>query len=449
MGENVSSQKGGFFRGVLAGMVFVVLVFCGLAAGFPLSARFDASLAPDVEITATSPQPKIVEQDSNGAISLPSESPAPTVFGANPVPFQTTTEEVAIEPVSSAPVNAVSTLESMPTSSGIELGAAEDKAPVVELPVVPIVEAQAAIESPVIDEESQAPVVVQSNTPTVAVQPTLTDAEEAGDDEIVTAGQTLGKPAGGFALSGQTIIPPAAVEETSRVENTSSITSFLSFKQPFENTGDLPLLSFVLLAEDIATLDSILSLPVPITLAVNVGNPDAAELIAHYRDNGGEVIALLSTSKPDGLQNGGNPELVAPFVSAALAATAGTIGVMDGPDGDVNQDTKMLSALFAELTKTGHAVLTVNGLGLNRAEILANETGIPAASISKVFGPEAGKVTVIRGMDKVILQMGDLKTVIVYAPATSDFLSALKFWLKSQKAKLVTVAPVSAIVIGD
>jgi len=449
MGESVSSQKGGFFRGALAGLILVVLIFCGLAAGFPLSARFDPSVAPNVEITTTNPQPGNVEQDSYGAISLPSESPAPTVFGANPVPFQATTEEVAIEPVSSAPVNAVSTLDSMPTSSGIEIGAAEDKAPVVELPVVPVLEAQAAIEAPVVEEESQAPVVVQSSTPSVTIQPTLTDAEDASDEEAVTAGESLEKPAGGFALSGQTIIPPAAVDETSRVENTSSTASFLSFRQPFENTGDLPLLSFVLLADDIATVDSILALPVPITLAVNVENPNAEGLISHYRDNGGEVVALLSTSKPDELQNGGSPELVAPFVSAALAATAGTIGVMDGPDGDVNQDTKMLTALFAELSKTGHAVLTVNGVGLNRAEILAKEAGVPAASISKVFGPEDGKVTVIRGMDKVILQMGDLKSVTVYASATSDLISALKFWLKSQKAKLVTIAPVSAVVVSD
>ncbi len=449
MGESVSSQKGGFFRGALAGLILVVLIFCGLAAGFPLSDRFDPSMAPNVEITTTNPQPGSVEQDSYGVISLPSESPAPTVFGANPVPFQTTTEEVAIEPVSSAPVNAVSTLDSMPTSSGIEIGAAEDKAPVVELPVVPVLEAQAAIEAPVVEEESQAPVVVQSSTPSATIQPTLTDAEDAGDEEAVTAGQSLEKPAGGFALSGQTIIPPAAVDETSRVENTSSTASFLSFRQPFDNTSDLPLLSFVLLADDIATVDSILALPVPITLAVNVENPNAEGLISHYRDNGGEVVALLSTSKPDELQNGGSPELVAPFVSAALAATAGTIGVMDGPDGDVNQDTKMLTALFAELSKTGHAVLTVNGVGLNRAEILAKEAGVPAASISKVFGPEDGKVTVIRGMDKVILQMGDLKSVTVYASATSDLISALKFWLKSQKAKLVTIAPVSAVVVSD
>ena len=444
MGESISAPRGGFFRGMLAGLILVVLIFCGLAAGFPLSAKFDPSVAPSIEIPTSSIQPEIVEQESYGAISLPSESPAPTVFGANPVPFQTTAADVNITAAVSAPVNAVSTLETMPTSSGIELGEAEDEVPVV---VVPAVESLSTIASPVFEETSEAPVVVESQTPVAAEQPVLSDVAEPDQEVIAGENTSLEKPAGGFALSGQTIIQPDAIEETSLVENTSSTTSFVSFKQPFENTSDLPLFAFVLQIEDAAAVDAVLTLPVPVTFAVDVSNPDTSMLVSYIRDAGREAVLLLSSASADSLKSGGSPNDVAPYLNSALSNANGVIGVMDGPDGNINQDPRMMTALLSELSKTGHAVITVDGVGRNRAEIMAKEADVPVASIANVFGPEVGKVDVIRGLDKVILQMGGLKSVTVYAPATSDLVSALKFWLKSQKSQLVTIAPISAVVL--
>ena len=125
------------------------------------------------------------------------------------------------------------------------------------------------------------------------------------------------------------------------------------------------------------------------------------------------------------------------------------LGVIAGPDGDVAQDTRMMNAILAKLSETGHAIMTLNGLGLNRTNIMAQEAGVPVTDISRVVGTEDGTIAVIRELDKLVLQIGDQRSVTVFAQATPDMLFALKFWLESQKAKSVTIAPVSASILRN
>lgn len=109
----------------------------------------------------------------------------------------------------------------------------------------------------------------------------------------------------------------------------------------------------------------------------------------------------------------------------------------------------MLDALMAKLAETGHAIVTVNGLGLNRASAKARESSIPVTEVTRAVEVDDGTISAIRDLDKIVLQMGNQKSATVFAPATPDMLFALNFWLESQKAKTVTIAPLSASILRN
>jgi len=236
---------------------------------------------------------------------------------------------------------------------------------------------------------------------------------------------------------------------TTAAEPSGSGDAFNAFSAELADDGELPLMSFILSASTVAEAEVVASFSTPITLAVAAGIPDANNIIANYRASGGEVVLLLPSEGANALRKGGNPSDAPAFLDATLTNVDGVLGVMDGPDRDVNQDTRMMSAMLAKLSETGHAIMTVNGLGLNRTSILAQEAGVPATDISRVIEITDGTIAVIRALDKLVLQIGDQRSVTVFAQATPDMLFALKFWLESQKAQAVTIAPVSASILRN
>lgn len=458
MGESNTAQRGGLFRGVLAGLIVVFIIFCTLSYIYPLKNLFTELSAPDAAISAAPVMVAInvqepSQQETFGAISLPSDSFSPVQFGTSPSPFQSAEADVSITPAPTvAPVSASSTLAAAPNAEGTSFGLTEEKPPVVEMPETPVVEAPTIEETPSVEETVEVPDVVTSSNTTVTVDTQIAVAQPAPavEDSAVTAdvdSSALDKPTGGFSLSGQSIIQPDETQEPSGVENTSSTTSFASYKAVFADDQGLPLLSFILLVESLSEVAEVALLPAPVTLAVSPSNPNAAEIIAAHRENDGEVILLLPADTPDALHNGGDPTQIAARLDAILMNMNGVIGVLDGPDGDLIEDQRMLTTLIAELDKTGHALVTVDGVGRNRANIMAAQAELPATSISQSMIGGMDKVAIIRQLDKTILGIGDIPSITVYADSVADFVPALKFWLKSMRAKQVTVAPVSASIL--
>jgi hypothetical protein len=80
---------------------------------------------------------------------------------------------------------------------------------------------------------------------------------------------------------------------------------------------------------------------------------------------------------------------------------------------------------------------------------MAVENGVPVTDISHIIDVTKGTIAVIRELDKLVLQIGDKRSITVYALARTDMLFALNFWLESNKAQLVTLAPVSAAILRN
>ena len=251
------------------------------------------------------------------------------------------------------------------------------------------------------------------------------------------------KPEGGFTLSGQTIIPVDETTGADLVSPDASRGAFLDYAQDFDAATDKPAIAIVLLADTVDQATQAMALTSPVSIAVRADNPDAANIVNTVRSLGGEALMFLPEEGAKSIPGGTDPASAVETLTESLAAIPGVIGIVDGPDGDLPSDTKLLSAVLAALDDQGFGIVTTTSIGLNRAEIMANESAIPAASILRRIDTEPGKIPVIRQMDKAVLQIGDGGKTVVFGAASNDVLSALKFWMKSNKAQNVTVAPVS------
>ena len=459
MGDNNILPKGGFLRGVLAGLTLIALIFIGLAVAFPLNVATGPAPAIVSELNIVPAQPVLEPEESSSGISVNTDAPSPSQLITNPAPLGDAAPDVAIEPETAAPVAIVSQIEAMPTND-IQIGSSESAPPVVTTPTVSAIEVPVVAETPTVEDTTQAPVVSTdissgSDENDTTTEPQVTEQAAESDPapenvaETPTVIETTEEPSAGVELAGQTLIPASETAQVDTVESTVPDTAFGAFSAEFSDDGDLPLMSFILLASTVAEAEVLTGFSAPITLAIASDNPAANDMIASYRASGGEVVLLLPSEGASALRKGGNPTDAPAFLDATLANIEGVLGVMDGPEGDVNQDTRMMSAMLAKLSETGHAIMTVNGLGLNRTSILAQEAGVPATDISRVIDTVEGTIAVIRELDKLVLQIGDQRSVTIFAQATPDMLFALNFWLESQKAQAVTIAPVSASILRN
>lgn len=459
MANNNILPKGGFLRGVLAGLTLIALIFIGLAVAFPLTVATGPAPAIVSELNNTTAQPVLESEESSGGISVRTDAPTPTQIVVSPAPLEDAAPDVAIAPETAAPVSIAPQIEAMPTND-IQIGSSESAPPVVTMPTVSAIEVPVVADTPTVEDTTQAPVVSTeissasgendtTTDPQVIEQVVESDPAPENTTEAPTVTEVTEEPSSGVELAGQTLIATNESAQAAPAESSVPDSVFGAYSAEFSDEGELPLMSFILLASTVAEAQVVTSFSTPITLAVASDNSAANEVIASYRASGGEVVLLLPSEGASALRKGGNPSDAPTFLDASLANIEGVLGVMDGPDGNVNQDTRMMSAMLAKLSETGHAIMTVNGLGLNRTSILAQEAGVPATDISRVIDTEDGTIAVIRELDKLVLQIGDQRSVTIFAQATPDMLFALKFWLESQKAQAVTIAPVSASILRN
>lgn len=457
MSDNNILPKGGFLRGVLAGFTLIVLVFIGFAVAFPLGGTTGPAPAMVAELNVAPAQPVVEPEESFSGIFVNTDAPTPTQPAFNPAPLGGIPPEVSIEPETAAPVSITPQLDAMPTND-IQVGSIESAAPVITSPTVAAIEMPVVADAPNVEAATQAPIVsteIGSGENDTTTEPQVVEevveTAPANIPEAPTLTEVSETPTASVELAGQTLIP--AIEPTpddmGDVEQPSPNTAFGSFAAEFSDDGERPLMSFILLVSTVDQAEILTSFSTPVTLAVTADNPAANDIIANYRAAGGEAVLLLPSEGANALRKGGNPSDVSTRLEAALDNIDGVLGVLDGPDGNVNQDTRMMGVLLDELSKGGYAIMTVNGLGLNRTGVLAKEAGVPATDVSRVIDTENGTIAVVRELDKLVLQIGDQQSVTIFAEATPDMLFALKFWLESKKAKAVTIAPVSASILRN
>lgn len=365
-----------------------------------------APLAPSIAQPA--PPPPALGGGSALTPAQPSEgadtfAPAPAIAGVAPPPpalgaepatgTQTTTaaDPVAIEEASVTPPARVVSQE----DDTQEMAMAEPVAP-----VLPSVTAQ------------------PSGNSLVAPEPPEQDAEPAATPEPDTA-------------------MPAAPDLSRAIE---------AYAASFDPTETRPLMSVILIDDPEEELDraSVISLGLPVTIAIDPMREDAAEVAALYREAGFE-LALLATIFPEGAE----ATDVEVALTSAEETLPETVVILDTVDGRIQGDRAVLDAVVAAIGESGHGLVAFPQ-GLNAAEASATREEVPAATLFRELDDERERATVIsRFLDRAAFAAAQEGSVIVLGHTYSETVTALYSWALGSRSESVALAPLSAVLLRE
>ena len=221
------------------------------------------------------------------------------------------------------------------------------------------------------------------------------------------------------------------------------------YAQPFENPEALPLMSIVLMdtgadldAAEIG-LPALSSFPYPVSFAVDVSLPDAADRVARYRAEGFDVLAMVN------LPQGAQPTDAEVTMSVALNGMPEIVGVLEGTGEGLQGSREVADQVTRILQASGHGLVTQNK-GLNSMPKLALKEGVPAAPVFRDFDSEGQGARVIRRfLDQAAFKAGQEGGVIMLGRLRPETIEALLVWGLADRVGSVALAPVSAVLLGQ
>ncbi|WP_235183789.1 MULTISPECIES: divergent polysaccharide deacetylase family protein [unclassified Sulfitobacter] len=310
------------------------------------------------------------------------------------------------------------------------------------------------------DESVDTPVSPTPDTD-VATAPSAPDAqpEEAPADVVFVAPEqrtdgrpTIGTPAAITSErdTGVTInrLPTAQSGEQTAPEAqaTAESPAITRYGQPFANPDDKPLMSVLLM--DVGSdlqggevgIAALRSFPYPLSFAVDVSLPDAAERMQTYRNEGFEVLAMVD------LPQGAQPSDAETTLAVAFSRMPEVIGVLEGQGAGLQPDRATADQVTAILGQGGYGLVTQDK-GLNTMPKLAVKEGVPAAPVFRDFDSKGQTPTVIRRfLDQAAFKAGIEGSVIMMGRMRPETISALLVWGLQDRASQVALAPVSAVL---
>ncbi|WP_375173273.1 divergent polysaccharide deacetylase family protein [Pseudooceanicola sp.] len=212
------------------------------------------------------------------------------------------------------------------------------------------------------------------------------------------------------------------------------------YAAPFDNPEGQPILSIVLLdsAEDGATVPMPDRFPYPVSIAVPVDAPDAADRMRRYRDAGLEVLALAA------LPEGATPADVATLAPAWFDAVPEAVAIMERPPHRLQSTRDNGEQLAGILEESGHGLLLFPQ-GLETTRKLAARRDVPAATVFRdLDGSGQGQAVIRRFLDNSAFKAGLEGSVILVARLRPETIEALLVWGLADRASRVALAPVSA-----
>lgn len=212
----------------------------------------------------------------------------------------------------------------------------------------------------------------------------------------------------------------------------------------WEGGSDLPRIGIVLLDAGAlpGAVAAVAALPMPVTVAIDPGAAGAAELMAGYRAEGIEVLALAR------LPVGAMPVDVAVTYEAVFAILPEAVGVIDAGEGGLQAQSAVTEQAMARLAADGRGAVLPGG-GLNMAARLAAEAGVPVAVIDRRLDAGGAEAAAIRRtLDQAAFRARQSGDVVLLGDVEAEVLSALMLWGAARAAAQVDVAPVSAILRG-
>ncbi len=398
LGDTRNQPRGGYFRGFLAASVVSSVSFIAIATAFP-SNTIIQSQTP-VAVAAVQPAaerliPVETETDSFASTSLTGiKAPAidsPEVNGGTAL--ASATPQSPSFPTASQPV----ALNASPSTTEIAVANTES----TERPTAGLTLQTASIAQPITDTST-----------TTAIEPTVNVAA--------------------VATTQPTLPPIPAVAQNG---------AFAQNAQVFSDSQTRPLVSIILKVENIDQVRASYSLAASVTLAIDVNNPEAANIAAAYRKVGGESLLLLPEA--NALPVGESPATIAANLNRYLTDDLQVIGMIDPTGNAVSNDDLMIHSVLSALATSGHAIVapqTHNVIGT------ATNVGIPAAAFAEQPNIDGMPAISASKIDQSVASIGSDDAVVIYGIANNATIITLSNWLASSTASSVMMGPVSAAI---
>ncbi len=213
----------------------------------------------------------------------------------------------------------------------------------------------------------------------------------------------------------------------------------------FDAVPDLPMMAVLLRDEgaDRAALGDISALPFPVTFVVDATAPDAEEAIAFYRAAGAEVVVEVN------LPPKATPEDAEVNFQVQAGAMDDATAVMMSDATGFQEDSALALQVAEILKESGHGIVSFPK-GLSTGHRLAVKSGVPAGLVFRdVDGAGQDGRAIRRFLDNAAFKARQKNGVIVYGHARAQTLQALIEWSLGNRAKSVSVAPISAVLLNQ
>ncbi|MEM6578960.1 MAG: divergent polysaccharide deacetylase family protein [Pseudomonadota bacterium] len=214
---------------------------------------------------------------------------------------------------------------------------------------------------------------------------------------------------------------------------------------PFENEAGKPLLSIVLIDDGSLPLGpaALGDFPHPVSFAIDVTRPDAAETAAQYRQAGYEVLAMTD------LPATANAQDTEVTMATYLKAIPQAVALFDGYQGGLQPSHEASAQLGDILSDSGHGVI-LRPNGLNTAQKQMVRKGVPALTFFRdIDGKGEPALTIRRTLDQAVFKAGQsAENVVMVGRLKPETISALILWSLQDRAGSVALAPVSAVLRG-
>lgn len=465
-------------RGFLAGIIWGVIV-SGVVAGVasmiapmpdapaaPLMPDVEASLIDDAVPADPAQPPGATEGATGGATTPPAPDDLQSMEGADTAPApqpEAGAADTALAtpvadgdapvlstetPVEAAPSGAPEAPAAPAVDTGLSISAGPVQPPAPALPQVDgAFEPQPApVETPATDAGDVSP-GAEAGEPVPAEEdmielPIVED--DAPETDLAGLAPQVGEPAtaleqafeqhdsGRLPTVGDEAEAPAADDDRPVVR----------YAADFADTGDKPLMAIVLIDDGASGIgaEALADFPYPISFAVNALMPDATEVMASYRRQGFEVLAMVDIPETATATD------VEQAIPASLRAVPEAIGLLEGTGAGLQGNRALSDQVTAVLKDTGHGLI-LQANGLNTAQKLAAREGVPSAHVFRDFDSKGQKPRDIRRfLDQAAFKAEQEGGVVMLGRLRPDTVSALLLWGLADRASTVTLAPASALL---
>lgn len=245
-----------------------------------------------------------------------------------------------------------------------------------------------------------------------------------------------------------TLITEAPTEEAAAATALAPATlgALRAFGTKVDGTEGKALFGVILIdsGEDGIPREDIMQLSVPVTIAIDPTIPDAAGIMADYRQAGIEVIAIANE-----LPTSSSPSDVAVAVGAYFDILDQAVGLMDPLDGRIQSNRTLLQPVLGAIRDSGHGLVTYDR-GLNTAQQAARREDIPAATVFRVLDTDLEEGPKIkRYLDRAAFNANRDGSVVVVGRTYRETVKAIIEWVLEKKESGVAMVPVSAVMLAE